>query len=161
MQRLREAAEAAKIELSSSSRAEIWLPYLLHGGDGPVHLHETVIREEFQALTRDLIERCKEPITRVLHDAGVTIADVDQMVLVGGASRMPAVADLVRELTGRDPNRGMVPEGVAAGAALHAGVLAGQVTQTLLLDVAALSLGVRPDGEHDDTVDEGGAARPR
>ncbi|WP_426511748.1 Hsp70 family protein [Dactylosporangium sp. McL0621] len=142
-QRLREAAEAAKIELSSSSRAEIWLPHLQHGGDGPVHLYETVTREEFQALTRDLLERCKGPIARVLDDAAVTIADVDQVVLVGGASRMPGVADLVRELTGRDPNRGLVPEGVAAGAALQAGVLAGEVTQTLLLDVAALSLGVR------------------
>ncbi|MGP4112708.1 Hsp70 family protein [Streptomyces sp. 4N509B] len=149
-QRLREAAETAKIELSAARTTTLRLPYLATGPDGPVHLEEELTREEFETLTRDLLERCRTPVERVLADAEHTLADIDRVVLTGGAARMPAVGDLIRRLTdGREPNRGLSPEAVAHGATLQAGVLTGVVKDVLLLDVASLSIGIET---HDGTT---------
>jgi molecular chaperone DnaK len=147
-QRLQEAAEKAKIELSSSSDTTIHLPYITHGENGPLHFEERLTRSEFQRLTADLLERTKAPFQNVLKDAGVKVADIDHVVLVGGSTRMPAVTDLVKELLGgKEPNKGVNPdEVVAVGAALQAGVLAGEVKDVLLLDVTPLSLGIETKG---------------
>ena len=148
LQRLREAAEKAKIELSSSQSAAINLPYITASDTGPLHLDETLTRADFQKMTADLIDRTKTPFNQVIKDAGVKVADIDHVVLVGGSTRMPAVTDLVKELTGgREPNKGVNPdEVVAVGAALQAGVLKGEVKDVLLLDVTPLSLGIETKG---------------
>jgi molecular chaperone DnaK len=149
MQRVREAAEKAKIELSSSQQASINLPYITVDAEkNPLFLDETISRAQFQSLTADLLDRCKKPFQAVLKDAGIPIANIDHVVLVGGSTRMPAVVDLVRELTGgKEPNKGVNPdEVVAVGAALQAGVLKGEVKDVLLLDVTPLSLGIETKG---------------
>ena len=149
MQRIREAAEKAKIELSSSQSATINLPYITVDSEkNPLFLDETITRSQFQTLTADLLERCKKPFQAVLKDAGIPIANIQSVVLVGGSTRMPAVVDLVRELTGgKEPNKGVNPdEVVAVGASLQAGVLKGEVKDVLLLDVTPLSLGIETKG---------------
>ncbi len=149
MQRIREAAEKAKIELSSSQSATINLPYITVDSEkNPLFLDETITRAQFQSLTADLLERCKKPFQAVLKDAGIPIANIHSVVLVGGSTRMPAVVDLVRELTGgKEPNKGVNPdEVVAVGASLQAGVLKGEVKDVLLLDVTPLSLGIETKG---------------
>ncbi|MET7401568.1 Hsp70 family protein [Dactylosporangium sp. NPDC005572] len=140
--RLREAAEAARIELSAAGSAQLHLPYLGVSAAGPVHVTETLTRSALEAQTRDLLHRCRGPVDRVVIAAGVPIADVDRVVLTGGAARMPAVADLVRGLTGgRAPYRGLPPEAVVTGAALQAGILTGHVKDTLVLETTGLDLG--------------------
>ncbi|MEU8952847.1 molecular chaperone DnaK [Streptomyces sp. NPDC048518] len=147
LQRLREAAEKAKIELSSSSETDINLPYITASAEGPLHLAEKLTRAQFQELTADLLDRCKEPFHQAVKDAGVKLSAVDHVILVGGSTRMPAVTDLVRELTGKDPHKGVNPdEVVALGAALQAGVIRGDVKDVLLLDVTPLSLGIETKG---------------
>ena len=148
VQRLREAAEKAKIELSASQSANINLPYITASDAGPLHLDETMTRAQFQQLTADLLERTKAPFQQVIKDAGIKVGDIDHVVLVGGSTRMPAVTDLVKELTGgREPNKGVNPdEVVAIGAALQAGVMKGEVKDVLLLDVTPLSLGIETKG---------------
>ena len=149
MQRIREAAEKAKIELSSSQQASINLPYITVDSEkNPLFMDETITRAQFQSLTADLLERCKKPFQAVLKDAGIPIANIDSVVLVGGSTRMPAVVDLVRSLTGgKEPNKGVNPdEVVAVGASLQAGVLKGEVKDVLLLDVTPLSLGIETKG---------------
>jgi len=149
MQRVREAAEKAKIELSSSAQTSINLPYITVDAEkNPLFLDETITRAQFQGMTADLLARCKVPFQTVLKDAGIPIADINHVVLVGGSTRMPAVVDLVRELTGgKEPNKGVNPdEVVAVGAALQAGVLKGDVKDILLLDVTPLSLGIETKG---------------
>jgi chaperone protein DnaK len=147
LQRLREAAEKAKIELSAQSETTINLPYITASSEGPLHLDEKLTRAEFQRLTADLLERCKGPFHQVIKDAGIKVSDINHVVLVGGSTRMPAVSDLVRELTGKEPNKGVNPdEVVAVGAALQAGVLKGEVKDVLLLDVTPLSLGIETKG---------------
>ncbi|QPK78968.1 molecular chaperone DnaK [Corynebacterium lizhenjunii] len=148
LQRLREAAEKAKIELSASQSANINLPYITVDADkNPLFLDETLSRTEFQRITQDLLDRTKAPFNQVIKDAGLSLSDIDHVVLVGGSTRMPAVSDLVKELTGREPNKGVNPdEVVAVGAALQAGVLRGEVKDVLLLDVTPLSLGIETKG---------------
>ncbi|MFD2468183.1 molecular chaperone DnaK [Amycolatopsis silviterrae] len=149
LQRIREAAEKAKIELSSSNSASINLPYITVDGDkNPLFLDETLSRAEFQKITSDLLERTRQPFNNVIRDAGIAVGDIDHVVLVGGSTRMPAVSELVKELTGgREPNKGVNPdEVVAVGAALQAGVLKGEVKDVLLLDVTPLSLGIETKG---------------
>ncbi len=147
-QRLQEAAEKAKIELSSSADTTIHLPYITHGENGPLHFEERLSRSEFQRLTASLLERTKAPFQNVLKDGGLAISAIDHVVLVGGSTRMPAVTELVKEmLGGKEPNKGVNPdEVVAVGAALQAGVLAGEVKDVLLLDVTPLSLGIETKG---------------
>ena len=149
MQRVREAAEKAKIELSSSAQTSVNLPYITVDAEkNPLFLDETVTRAQFEGLTATLLERCKVPFQAVLRDAGIPIADIDHVVLVGGSTRMPAVVELVKSLTGgQEPNKGVNPdEVVAVGAALQAGVLKGEVKDVLLLDVTPLSLGIETKG---------------
>ena len=147
MQRLREAAEKAKIELSSSMQTSINLPYITASAEGPLHLEETLTRAQFEQMTSDLLDRTKSPVEAVIRDAGIKVADIDQVVLVGGSTRMPAVAEVVKKITGKDPNKGVNPdEVVAIGAALQAGVLKGEVKDVLLLDVTPLSLGIETKG---------------
>jgi molecular chaperone DnaK len=148
MQRLREAAEKAKIELSGAQSTNVNLPYITAGAEGPLHLDVTITRAEFQRMTQDLLDRTKAPFNQAIRDAGVKLGDIDHVVLVGGSTRMPAVTELVRELTGgKEPNKGVNPdEVVAVGAALQAGVLRGEVKDVLLLDVTPLSLGIETKG---------------
>jgi molecular chaperone DnaK len=148
MQRIREAAEKAKIELSSSQQTSVNLPYITVDSEkNPLFMDETITRAQFQKLTHDLLERCRKPFQQVLTDAGVSAAQIDHVVLVGGSTRMPAVVDLVKELAGKEPNKGVNPdEVVAVGAALQAGVLRGEVKDVLLLDVTPLSLGIETKG---------------
>ena len=147
-QRLTEAAEKAKIELSSASETQINLPYITLGESGPLHLDEKLTRAEFQRLTADLLERCRRPFQQVLKDASIDVAKIDHVILVGGSTRMPAVANLVKELLGgKEPHKGVNPdEVVAVGASLQSGVLKGEVKDVLLLDVTPLSLGIATKG---------------
>ncbi len=148
LQRLREAAEKAKIELSSSMQTSINLPYITASADGPLHLDESLTRAQFEKLTADLLDRCKAPFASVIKDAGIALSSIDHVVLVGGSTRMPSVTELVKELTGgKEPNKGVNPdEVVAVGASLQAGVLKGEVKDVLLLDVTPLCLGIETKG---------------
>ena len=147
VQRLREAAEKAKIELSSSSSTNINLPYITASAAGPLHLDETLTRAQFESMTADLLDRTKKPVEQVIKDAGISKEKINQVVMVGGSTRMPQVTDLVKKLTGKDPNKSVNPdEVVSIGAALQAGVLKGEVKDVLLLDVTPLSLGIETKG---------------
>lgn len=147
LQRLKEAAEKAKMELSSTTQANINLPFITADASGPKHLDYTLTRAEFERITKDLLDRVKKPVEQALKDAGLKTGDIDEVILVGGSTRMPAVQDLVKKLTGKDPNMSVNPdEVVAMGAAVQGGVLAGNVEGILLLDVTPLSLGVETMG---------------
>ncbi|MGD2044189.1 MAG: molecular chaperone DnaK, partial [Acidimicrobiia bacterium] len=146
-QRLKEAAEKAKIELSSVSETEINLPFITATDAGPLHMQYKLTRSEFQKLTEDLLERTKSPFQQAIKDAGIDVAEIDHVVLVGGSTRMPAVQELVQKLTGKEAHKGVNPdEVVAAGAAIQAGVLKGDVKDILLLDVTPLTLGIETKG---------------
>ncbi len=147
MQRLRDAAEQAKKELSSATSTNISLQYLSMSENGPIHLDETLTRAQFEQMTKDLLDRCKAPFQNVIKDAGIKLEDIDHVVLVGGSTRMPAVSALVKELAGKEPNKGVNPdEVVALGASLQAGVLKGERKDVLLIDVTPLSLGIETKG---------------
>jgi molecular chaperone DnaK len=147
IQRIKEGSEKAKIELSSTSETEINLPFITANDAGPQHLLEKLTRSEFEKITADLVERTKEPVQKALSDAGLKYSEIDHIILVGGSTRMPAVQSLVKTLTGKDPHKGVNPdEVVAAGAAIQAGVLKGDVKDVLLLDVTPLTLGVETKG---------------
>ncbi|MCZ6663359.1 MAG: molecular chaperone DnaK [Actinobacteria bacterium] len=146
-QRLKEAAEKAKIELSSVSETEVNLPFITATAEGPLHMQQKLTRSEFQKLTEDLLERTKRPFQQVIKDAGIPVEEIDHIVMVGGSIRMPAVQELVKKLTGKDPHKGVNPdEVVAAGAAIQAGVLKGDVKDILLLDITPLTLGIETKG---------------
>ena len=147
MTRLKEAAEKAKIDLSSVMETEINLPFITATNEGPIHLLRTLTRSEFDQMTEDLVERTRMPFEEALKDAGVTMNDIDQVILVGGSTRMPSVQAIVNELAGKEPNKGVNPDEVVAdGASLQAGVLIGDVKGILLLDVTPLTLGVETEG---------------
>ena len=147
LQRLKEAAEKAKIELSTVVETEVNLPFITATDAGPLHLQQKLSRSEFQKLTEDLLERTRRPFEQVIKDGGVSVEEIDHIVLVGGSTRMPAVQELVKKLTGKDPHKGVNPdEVVAAGAAIQAGVLKGDVKDILLLDVTPLTLGIETKG---------------
>lgn len=147
LQRLKEAAEKAKMELSSTTQANINLPFITADASGPKHLDYTLTRAEFERITHDLLERCRKPVEQALHDAGISAGQIDEVILVGGSTRMPAVQGLAKQMTGKQPNMSVNPdEVVAMGAAVQGGVLAGDVEGILLLDVTPLSLGVETLG---------------
>jgi molecular chaperone DnaK len=148
LQRLKEAAEKAKIELSSAQQTTINLPFITATSEGPLHLELELSRSKFQELTADLLDACRGPFEQAIRDAGLSKDQIHHIILVGGSTRMPAVVELVRELTGKDPHKGVNPdEVVAVGAAIQAGVLKGDVKDVLLLDVTPLSLGIETKGQ--------------
>ena len=147
MQRLKEAAEKAKIELSASQSTQINLPFVTATDAGPLHMDYALSRSKFQELTSDLLERCRKPFEQAIKDAGLSMSEIEHVILVGGSTRMPAVTELVQTMTGKEPNKSVNPdEVVAVGAAVQAGVLRGEVKDILLLDVTPLSLGIETKG---------------